>query len=88
MSETGYLAALLFLSLVAPLLMSLFGPRVAATRTSCMKRVWTAQTLGALAAGIVLTSARVAPYAALFGLVSCIFSTLLLVQQFRAAGSK
>jgi hypothetical protein len=35
--ETGYLAALLLLSLVLPLLMSFCGPRAAAARKSCMK---------------------------------------------------
>lgn len=83
--ETGYLAGLLLLSLVLPLLMSLRAPQDAATRTSCLKTVWMGQVLGALAAVVVLASAPLAPYAAAFGLVSCIGCALALLRRFRAA---
>ena len=83
--ETGYLAGLLLLSPVLPLLMSLRGPRDTETRRSCMKMVWIGQTLGAVAGLAVLTSASAAPYAAGFGVMSCLGCTLVLLRQFRAA---
>lgn len=81
--DAGYLAGLLLLSLVLPLLMSFRGPQDAATKRACLKTVWSGQTLGALAALAVLTSALVAPYAAVFGLLSCIACALALLRQFR-----
>lgn len=83
--ETGYLAGLLLLSLVLPLLMSICGPRDAAARKSCMKTVWVGQTLGALAGLAVLGAASVAPYAAVFGAASCFWCMRVLLRQFRAA---
>ena len=83
--ETGYLAGLLLLSLVLPLLMSIRRPQDAGTRRSCMKTVWMGQVLGALSAVVVLASAPSAPYAAGFGLVSCIWCALVLHRQFQAA---
>jgi hypothetical protein len=82
--ETGYLAAMLLLSLVLPLLMSTFAPRDAAIKRSCMKTVWMGQTLLAVAGLAVLASASVAPYATAFGVMSCSCCTLLMLRQFRA----
>lgn len=83
--ETGYLAGLLLLSLVLPLMMSLGGPRAARPRRSCMKTVWLGQACGALAGLAVLASAPAAPYAAVFGLMSSIGCALVLVRQFQVA---
>jgi hypothetical protein len=83
--ETGYLAGMLLLSLVLPLLMSICGPRDAATRRACMKTVWIGQTLLGVAGPGVLASAPAAPYATAFGTMSCIYCAWLLVRQFRAA---
>jgi hypothetical protein len=83
--DTGYLVGLGLLSLVLPLMMSFRGPLDAVTRKSCMRTVWTGLTLGALAAVVVRLSAAFAPYAAGFGLVSCITCAFLLLRQFRAA---
>src|SRR2546423_873854 len=83
--ETGYLAGLLLLSSVLPLLMGLHGPQNAAIKRSCMKTVWMGQALGAFAALVVLASTPSAPYAAAFGLVSCIYCALLLLRKIRAA---
>lgn len=82
--ETGYLAGMLLLSLVLPLLMSIYAPRDVATKGSCMKTVWMGQTLLAVAGLAVLASASVAPYATAFGVMSCIGCTLRLLRQFRA----
>jgi hypothetical protein len=82
--ETGYLAGLLLLSLVLPLLMSFRGSQDAATKKSCMKTVWTGQTLLTVAGLTVLASETFAPYAAVFGLVSCVGCALVLVRQFQA----
>ena len=82
--ETGYLAGLLLLSLVLPLLMSICGPRDAAARKPCMKTVWTGQAVGAVAGLAVLASGLVAPYATVFGVASCFACMVLLRRQFRA----
>jgi len=81
--ETGYLAGLLLLSLVPPLLMSFRGPQNATTRRSCLATVWTGQVLGAFAGMVVLGSAPFAPCAAAFGLVSCVCCALVLLRQGR-----
>jgi len=83
--ETGYLAGGLLLCLVLPLLMSFRGPLNAATKRSCMKTVWTGQTLLTIAGLTVLASPLFAPYAAAFGLASCIACTFVLLRQFRVA---
>ena len=83
--ETGYLAGMLLLSLVLPLLMSIYGPRDAAAKRSCMKTEWIGQTLGAVAGLAVLASASVAPYAAASAVMSYISCTWLLLREFRAA---
>jgi len=83
--ETGYLAAGLLLSLVLPLLMSLRGPQDPAARRSCMRIVWTGQTLLALAGLTVLASAALAPYAAGFAFASYVGCVGLLFRQFQAA---
>jgi hypothetical protein len=77
--ETGYLAGLLLLSLVLPLLMSFRGLQDAAARKSCMKTVWMGQTLGAVAGLAVLASASVGLYATVFGAVSCFGCALVLI---------
>jgi hypothetical protein len=83
--ETGYLAGLLLLSLVLPLLLSFYGPRDAATRKSCLKTVWIGQGFGAFAGLTVLASAPAAPFASLLGVVSCAGCALVLRRQFRVA---
>jgi len=82
--EIRYLAGMLLLSLVLPLLRSARGPRDAATRKCCMKTVWIGQALGAIAALAVLTSAFIAPYATAFGVMSCICCALVLLRQLQA----
>ena len=82
--ETVYLAGMLLLSLVLPLLMSIRAPQDEATTRSCMKLLWTGQALLAVAGLAVLASASVAPYASAFCVMSCICCTLLLLRQFRA----
>ena len=85
--DTGYLVGLGLLSLVLPLMMSFRGPLDAATKKSCMKTVWTGTALLVLAIVVVRLSAAFAPYAAGFGLVSCIWCALVLRRQFRAAST-
>ena len=80
--ETGYLAGMLLLSLVLPLLTSICCPRYAATKRSCMKTVWIGQALLGVAGLAVLAQASVAPYAAALGVTSCICCTLVLLRQF------
>jgi hypothetical protein len=82
--ETGYLAGGLLLCLVLPLLMSFRSPLDAATRRSGMKTVWAGQALLAIA-GLTVLPPLFAPYAAGYGLVSCIACTFVLLRQFRAA---
>ena len=83
--ETCYLVGLGLLSLVLPLMMSFRGPLDAATRKSCMRTVWMGLWLGVLAMVVVKASALFAPYAAVFGLVNCIWCALVLHRKFRAA---
>jgi hypothetical protein len=83
--ETGYLAGGLLLCLVLPLLISFRGPLDAATKRSCMKTVWTGQTILALAGLTVLVSPLFAPYAAAFGLVGSIACAFVLLRLFRVA---
>jgi hypothetical protein len=85
LQETVFLCILGLFSLVLPLLMSFGGPQDPARRSSCMKTVWTGQALGALAIVGVRASARFAPYATLFGLLSCAGCVFVLLRQFRAA---
>jgi|SRR4051812_8841776 hypothetical protein len=82
--ETGYLIGLGLLSLMLPLLISFRCPLDATTRKSCMKTVWTGLTLDVIAILVVKASSLLAPYAAGFGLVSCIACVFVLLQQFRA----
>ncbi len=79
--ETGYLCGALLLSLVLPLIMSFRGPQDPIARKSCLTTVWAGQTLLALAGVAIFASAKVAPYAAVFGLFSCIICALLLLRQ-------
>ena len=81
--ETVYLAGLLLLSLVLPLMMNLRGPPIETARKSCLKTVWVGQLLCAFAGVVVLSSAAFAPYAATFGLVGCVSCTLRLLRQCR-----
>ena len=85
--ETGYMAGLLLLSLVMPLLMSFRWTRSAtASRKNCMRTVWLGQGLGAIAALGVLASSTLAPYAAAFGALSFLSCARVLVRQTKAAG--
>lgn len=83
--ETGYLCGVGFLSLVLPLLMSFRSPKDATAKRSCMKTVWTGLALLTLALLTIRLSASVAPYAVVFGLVSTVVCTLVLLRQFRNA---
>ena len=83
--ETGYLAGLLLLSLVLPVMMSLRGPHIETARKSCLATVWLGQALCAIAAVVVQVSAAFAPYAAMCGLVSYAWCTLTLCRQLRSA---
>jgi|SRR4051812_2997212 hypothetical protein len=80
--ETGYLIGGGLLCLVLPLMMSFRSPKDGTAKRSCMKTVWTGQTLLTLAVVVVRVSASVAPYAAVFGLVSTVACTLVLLRQF------
>jgi hypothetical protein len=79
--DTGYLAVLLVLSLVLPLLMS---SQPEALKSRCIRTVWMGQALLASAGLAVLVSARITPYAAACGLVGCFCCALLLLRRFRA----
>jgi len=83
LTETSYLAELILLSLVLPLLMSFRGPQDATSRNRCMQTVWLGQGFGTIAALGVVVSATVAPYAAAFGLLSCLCCAIVLVRQMR-----
>lgn len=83
--ETGYLCGGGLLSLVLPLLMSFRSPKDATAKRSCMKTVWTGLVLLSLAVLAVRVSASIAPYAAVFGLVSNVACTLVLLRQLRDA---
>jgi len=86
--ETSYLAGLGLLSLVLPLMMSFRGPQDAATKRSCMRTVWVGLALLTFAALVVRLSAPFAPYAAAFGLASCIACVFVVLRrQFRAAST-
>jgi hypothetical protein len=80
--ETGYLAGILLLSLVLPLLMSARNPRRASTRRACMNILWIGQALGAIAGVAALASASLAPYAFAFGATSCVCCALLMFRHF------
>ena len=82
--ETGYLAGLLLLSLVLPLLVSLCGLQDAVTKRSCMKTVWLGQALGAFAGLAVLASASVALGATVCGAVSCGCCARIILRRIRA----
>ena len=83
--ETGYLAGLLVLSLVLPMLLSIRDPQNAAIRRACLRTVWRGQLLGAMAGLTVLASATLAPYVAAFGLFSYMGCAFVLTRQFRVA---
>jgi hypothetical protein len=83
--ETGYLATLLVLSLVLPLLMSMKGPREGAARKACMMMVWLGQACIALAGFGVLVSGALAPSALAFGVLSCVGFAVILSRKLRAA---
>lgn len=61
--ETGALAVGLLLSLVQPLLISVYGPRNGDGRRYCLKVVWMGQVLLAIAGLGVMGSSALAPYA-------------------------
>src|SRR5688572_16140518 len=81
--DTIYLAVLLLLSLVLPLLMSFHGPREAVAGKRCLRIVWTGQAIGVLAGLAILVSAPTAAYAVAIGLASCICCAHGLLGQFR-----
>jgi hypothetical protein len=82
--ETGYLAGLLPLSLVLPLITSFRDPLDATTKRFCMRTVWTGQTLLALTGLTVLVSPLFAPYFAAFGLMDCVACSFVLHRTLRA----
>ncbi len=81
--ENGFIAVLLLLSLLLPLLMSVRGPQESKMRRSCIKTIWIGQILGAAAAAVVLASAFLAPFAAAFGMVTYTCCGLLLLRRFQ-----
>ena len=81
--DTSYLAGLLSLSLVLPLLMNFRSTQPDRVRGICLRTIWTGQALLAFAGLAVLVSARIAPYAAAFGFVNCICCALALLWNFR-----
>jgi len=83
--DTGYLAGLLPLCLVLPLLMSFRGPKCGQMKRLCMRTVWAGQVLLASAGLVVLFSARLAPYAAACGFVGYLYCAFLLLRHLRAA---
>ena len=82
--DTVYVGALLLLSLVLPLLMSFRMPEPYASRRSPMRTVWAGQVFLLLVGLAVLASARLAPYAAVCGLICCVGCMFLLVRHLRA----
>jgi hypothetical protein len=82
--ETIYLAGGLVLSLLLPFMMSFSGPLEASDKKCCMKTVWAAQGLLALAGLAVLMSATDAPFAAACGLLGCIGCAFVLLRRFQA----
>lgn len=83
--ETAILAGLLLLSLLLPLLLSIRKPLETTMRRKCLRTVWIGQTLGVIAGLLVLASAASVPYAAVFGLFSCLGCAVVLTRQFRVA---
>jgi hypothetical protein len=82
--ETGYLAGMLVLSLVLPLLMSIRAPQDAAAKESCVKTVWIGQGVLVVGGLAILASPSVAPYATAFVMTGCVCFTLVLLQQSRS----
>lgn len=70
--ETGCLGGLLLLSLLLPMMMSLRYPRDPAARISCLRIVWTGQSILALAGLLLLFSTTAAVPATLAGAAGCI----------------
>ena len=81
--ETSYLAGGLLLSLVLPLMIRFRAPRGAVSNRSQVKKVWLGQLLLALAGLAVVASKLLAPYAAVFGVVSCVFCAFMLLREFQ-----
>lgn len=86
--ETGYLAGLLLLSLLLPLLLSGRAPQDKPSRKAVMKPVWIGQALAAMGGVVVLGSVTLAPYAAAVALVSYLGCALALHRKLQAARSK
>jgi hypothetical protein len=85
--ETGYLAGLLLLSLVLPLLSSLRGRPGAVSWRAGLKTVWCGQLLGAGCALVVLVSGGLAPYAFGLGVASYLRCGIVLLRQLRAGAA-
>ena len=83
MIETGYLCGGLLLSLLLPLAMSFRGAPNAEVRKTCMKIVWVGQVLLMLAGGVILASAQLATFAAVFGMASYMGCAFMLLQKLR-----
>jgi hypothetical protein len=82
--ESSYLAGMILLSLVLPLLMSISAAQDAAAKRSCMRTAWIGQAVLVVAGLAVLASASIAPYATVFGVMGCVCFTLVLLQQFQS----
>ena len=78
--DTGYVAGLLLLSLVLPLMVSLRTSRHSTSRRSHMRTVWLGQALLFIAGVVVLASSVVAPFATAFGAFSCLACALVLLK--------
>jgi len=81
--DTSYLAGGLLLCLVLPFVMSFRGPRTAAARRACLRAVWTGQALLVVSGLMILLSGRLAPHAAVAGLVGYLGCATVLIRQLR-----
>ena len=76
--DTSYLASGLLLSLVLPMMLSLRAPQNLTVRRSALSTVWCGQFLLAAAGLVILASSAAAPFAALFGALSCTACVVVL----------
>lgn len=83
--ENGYLAGLLLLSLVLPLMLSARYPGDARHRRTCLRTVWIGQILLATAGLSVMLSTALAGYATVFGAATLICCVLALRRQLLAS---
>ncbi len=85
--ETGYLAGLLLLSLVLPLLLSFRGQRSTSDRRPLLTTVWCGQIFGAICGIGVLASEAIAPFAFGLGVASYFFCMAIVRRKLRLASA-